>query len=393
MKIGIDTLFESPAFPTGATGYMTNILRCLAKMDTENEYFLFVSEANRHLYQIEQKNVHHVTCWSSNERRGMRIATQQLQSPALIRKYGIEVFNSPGNTAPLLMPCPSVLTIKTMHHYHFSNGIGWQRTMFRRAFVYASAKRATMIIANSQSNRDDIINLLKVDPHMVTIVYEAVNRACFRQDLPDETVQAVLRAKGLCRPYLLNVSSFWPYKNHITLVRAFADLVRQERIPHDLVFVGGSDQPDYGRQVREAVAECGLNERVRFVGYLPHSQVACLYRGADVFVYPSLSETFGLTLLEAMSCGTPVVCSDRGSLPEIAGDAALIINPERTDEISAGILSVLRDGNARADLVRKGSRRACEFSWDAAAANTLAVFLRAGAQADRHNASDCASLG
>ncbi len=137
MKIGIDTLFEGPNFPTGAMGYMTNILR-----------------------------------WASNERRNLRIATQQLQSPALVRKYGIDVFNSPGNTAPLLLPCPSVLTIKTMHHYHLPETLGWQRALFRRTMVYASAKRAAFIIANSQSNRDDIVRFLGISPDRVALVHE-----------------------------------------------------------------------------------------------------------------------------------------------------------------------------------------------------------------------------
>jgi glycosyltransferase involved in cell wall biosynthesis len=378
VKIGIDTLYESPAFPTGATGYMTNILRCLAQMDRENEYFLFVSEANRHLYQIEQENFHYVTCWASNERRGVRIATQQLQSPRLVRKYGIEVFNSPGNTAPLLLPCPSVLTIKTLHHYQFASGLGWQRTLFRRGMVYASAKKAASIIANSQSNRDEIVSFLSVRPEKVAIVYEAVDRECFRPGLSDEIVQNRLPTKGIGRPYLLNVSSFWPYKNQLKLIYAYAQLIRERGIPHELVFVGGSDQPAYSAQIRAAVTQLGLEDRVRFVGYLRHSELAYFYRGADVFVYPSLFETFGLTLLEAMACGTPVVCSNRSSLPEIAGGAAFDVNPELSEEIAAAIWRVLTEEDLRKSLVQKGLARASDFSWEKTAANTLSVFLRAG---------------
>lgn len=382
MKIGIDTLFESPAFPTGATGYMVNILRCLAQMDHQNEYFVFVSEANRHLYSVEQENFHYVTCWASNERRGFRIATQQLQSPRLVRKYGINVFNSPGNTAPLLLPCPSVLTIKTLHHYQFASALGWQRALFRRGMVYASAKRAASIIANSQSNRDEIVNFLPVKPENVTIVYEAVDRECFRPDLADEIVTDRLRAKGINRPYLLNVSSFWPYKNQLKLVQAYALLVRERRIPHDLVFVGGSDQPGYSAEIRMAVSKLGLQGRVRFLGYLRHSELAYVYGRADVFVYPSLLETFGLTLLEAMACGVPVVCSNRSSLPEIAGGAALEVNPDISEEIAAAIWRVLTEENLRNTLVQKGLARASDFSWEKTAANTLDVLLRAGACAE-----------
>src|SRR5215469_4989612 len=147
MKIGIDTLFESPQFPTGATGYMVNLLRCLAELDNENEYFIFVSGANRHLYRaINRPNFHFVSCWSSNENLKKRILTQQLQVPRLVRRLRLDVFNSPGNTAPLMLPCNSVLTIKTMHHVHFPKAVTWKRALFRKMMVQASARRANIII-------------------------------------------------------------------------------------------------------------------------------------------------------------------------------------------------------------------------------------------------------
>ena len=358
---------------------MTNILRCLARIDRENEYFLFVSPANQHMYRVEQENFHQVICWASNERRNLRIATQQLQSPALVRKYGIEVFNSPGNTAPLLLPCPSVLTIKTMHHYHLPETLGWQRALFRRTMVYASAKRATFIIANSQSNRDDIVHFLGISPDKVALVHEAVDRECFRADLPEQDVEARLEKRGVRRPYLLNVSSIWPYKNQLKLVRAYARLVEEQRIPHELVLAGASDQPAYAAQVRAAVSELGLKDRVRFLDYVPHAELAYFYRGADAFVYPSSFETFGLTLLEAMACGVPIVCANRGSLPEIAADAALIINPESDEEIAAAMWRILSEEGLRNSLVERGFRRVSDFSWEKTAAETLSVFLRAGA--------------
>ncbi len=375
MKIGIDTLFESPAFPTGATGYMINLLRCLARIDHENEYFIFVSDANRHLYDVRQDNFHYLTCWASNERRGARIATQQLQTPGLARKYGISVFNSPGNTAPLLLPCQSVLTIKTMHHYYFPSAIGWQRSLFRRAMVNLSAQRADLIIANSISNRDDILRFLRVPPERVVIIHEAVDKRLFRCDLEPNDVLIRLRDKGVTPPYILNVSSFWPYKNHLKLVQAYALLVREHRIPHQLVLMGAGDQPDYLAEVHRNVQALGLEARVRFLKYLPHSEIVPLYYGAAVFVYPSLAESFGLTLLEAMACGTPIVSSNRTSLPEILGAAGLLVNPEEPTEIANAILRVLGDESLRAGLVQKAARRVDDFSWEKTAALTRQAYL------------------
>jgi glycosyltransferase involved in cell wall biosynthesis len=378
MKIGIDTLFESPKFPTGATGYMINLLRALAQIDRGNEYFIFVSDANRHLYDVRQENFHYVTCWASNERRAARIATQQFQTPGLARKYGISVFNSPGNTAPLFLPCKSVLTIKTMHHYHFSEVIGWQRTLFRRAMVQLSARRADLIIANSISNRNDIIDFLNVPAERVAIIHEAVDRSCFRCDLDSDEVTEDLRNKGITVPYILNVSSIWPYKNQMTLLEAYAALVEKYQIPHQLVLVGAGDEPEYVAAVHRAVQAHGLEARVRFTGYLPHLEIVPLYYGADVFVYPSLFETFGLTLLEAMACGTPIISSDRSSLPEILGDAGLLVNPEEPGAIAAAILRVISDSKLRSDLVERGTRRVNDFSWEKTARETRDAYLAAG---------------
>lgn len=375
MKIGIDTLFENPAFPTGATGYMINLLRCLAELDRENEYFIFVSDANKHLYEVRQDNFHYVKCWASNERRASRIATQQLQTPRLTRKYGISVFNSPGNTAPLLLPCKSVLTIKTMHHYQFASALGWQRTLFRRTMVNLSAKRADLIIANSISNRDDIVRFLNVAAERVVIIHEAVDKRRFRCDLDPDGVKKILRARGVKSPYILNVSSFWPYKNQVRLVKAYASLVQKHHIPHQLVLVGAGDQPEYLAQVHQTVSSLGLEARVHFVGYLPHSEIVPLYYGAEVFVYPSLFETFGLTLLEAMACGTPIISSDRGSLPEILGDAGLLLDPQQPTEIADAIMRVISDEALRSALVQKGARRVDDFSWEKTAAQTRLAYL------------------
>jgi glycosyltransferase involved in cell wall biosynthesis len=382
MRIGIDATFENPGRPSGATGYMINLLRCLAQIDGENEYFIFTSEASRSLYEFAQQNFHFVSCWASNERRGMRIAAQQLQIPSLVRRYRLDVFNEPANVAPLALGCPLVLTIKTMHHVHFAEQIGWTRAAFRKSMVRASAKKAHIIIANSTSNRDDIVRYLDVAPEKVVIIHEAVDKDRFRPDLAEAEVDAKLQEKGVSRPFILNVSTVWRYKNQVRLVQAYGRLVKEQRIPHSLVLIGDEgDQPDYAWKVRDEVRSAGLEERVKFLGYLPHSEIIYFYRSADLFVYPSLFETFGLTLLEAMACGAPIVCSDRGSLPEILADAGLLVDPEDVSAIELAMARVLRDRPLRDQLVRNGARRLQDFSWEKTARQTREVFLRAGSVA------------
>lgn len=379
MRIGIDATSENPGLPSGATGYLINLLHCLARLDHENEYFIFTSDASRHLFEFPQENFHFVSCWASNERRSLRMAAQHLQIPKLARKFDLDVFNETANVAPVTLHCPLVLTIKTMHHVHFANEIGWARALFRKSMVNTSAQKADCIIANSISNHDDIVRYLRVPPEKVVIIHEAVNKEQFRTNIPQDEIESKLREKHVTKPFILNVSAIWSYKNQLNIVRAYAQLVREQAIPHSLVFIGGSDtQPEYAAKVRGLVAEFGLEDRVHFVGYLPHSEIIYFYRSADVFVYPSLFETFGLTLLEAMACGTPIVCSDRGSLPEIVADAGLIVNPENVSEIAGAIQRILHDSSLRDTLVRNGLKRLADFSWEKTAERTREVYLRVG---------------
>jgi glycosyltransferase involved in cell wall biosynthesis len=379
MRIGIDTLFESPRFPTGATGYMINLLRCLAQMDTENEYFIFVSDANRHLYNdIHQPNFHFVTCWASNEDLKKRILAQQFQVPRMVKRYRIDVFNSPGNTAPLSLPCRSILTIKTLHHYRFPDSLGFARAAYRRAMIYLSAHRADYIIANSISNRDDIVRFLRVRAEKVGIIHEAVDTALFQEPIAPGVMAAKLEALKIRPPFILNVSSMWRYKNQTRLIRAFAALKRERAIPHQLVLVGGSDQPDYYAEVLRTIEECGVADDVRLAGYRTHAEIRYLYRAAEVFVYPSSYETFGLTLVEAMASGVPIISSDRGSLPEIIGNAGIVIDPDRIEELTAAMASLLESSSLRESLVARGLRRVNDFSWQITARKTRDVYLEIG---------------
>jgi glycosyltransferase involved in cell wall biosynthesis len=222
------------------------------------------------------------------------------------------------------------------------------------------------------------MQFLNIPAEKIVVIHEAVDKENFRRATNPQAVEAKLRSWNVRKPFLLSVSSLWRYKNQTGIARAFARLIQKYNVPHQLVFVGGSDQPDYEAEVRALVQELGVQERTRFLGYLPHSELAYCYQAADVFVYPSFFETFGLTLLEAMACGTPIVCSDRGSLPEIAGAAALTVNPEKPEEIAEAIARLLFDSTVRDSLVANGYRRLQEFSWQKTAEQTLTVLLRAG---------------
>jgi len=376
MRIGIDTLFETPGKGTGGITYLGNFIRALASIDNTNEYFIFTSPLMMEIFRgFKKEKFHFVMCPYSNEKRIRRVLTQHTLLPILARKYKLDILNSPGNVAPIYVPCASVLTIKTMHHYRTPFQIDKGSLVYRRIMVKYSAKRADMIIANSKSNLRDICHFLGVKEDKVAIVPEAVNNMNFRPLNEREISEAIGKWK-IRRPYILFVSALWPYKNALGLIKAFHILVHKYRVPHTLVIVG-SGWESYKNKIIQEAKKGKVLDRIAFLGHIPNTQLNPIYSGSDVFVYPSLYETFGLTVLEAMASGTPVVASNRASLPEIVGDAGVLADPTNPDVLAEAIFKVISDENLRSQLIQKGLERAKKFTWERTARETLKVYKKA----------------
>lgn len=363
MRIGINTLFENPKTGTGGLTYIRNLILALAKIDHQNEYSIFVSPLNRELFPIESPNFSFVFCPYSKERRLGTIVFEHTRFPSLIRKHRIDVWHSPGNIAPIYVPCASVVTIHSMHHYVLPAMMAQSSRIYRRALLPATTRRADAIIAISDWVRNFLVERLRVSPDKILRIYEGV-------ELPNTTAVPE-RLNSPAGPFILFVSALWPYKNAHNLIQAFSVLKKIHGIPHNLLIVG-QGWTSYRHELECLAKRLGLTETVRFEGRV--SNVFDYYRSADVLVYPSLHEEFGLPLLEAMACGTPVVASDRGSLPEVAGDAALLTDPEDPQAIAHGIKRMLSDANLRQELVRKGKLRAARFTWERTAKETLEAY-------------------
>ncbi|HEY7509307.1 MAG TPA: glycosyltransferase family 1 protein [Vicinamibacteria bacterium] len=237
-----------------------------------------------------------------------------------------------------------------------------------------AAERATAIVAVSAFTRSEILRVVGVAPERVHVVPAGVG-ADFAAP-PEAAVAAARRRAGLTGPYLLYVGTRERRKNLGGLLDVFAVIARA-RPALDLAVVGmrpwaeargihGSEHWS-GPEIEEKVARLGLSERVRFVGQVPRADLPALYAGAAAFVFPSYYEGFGLPLLEAMACGTPVVTSNRAAMPEVVGDAAVQVDPDRHREFAEAVLAVLADRHRHEDLRARGLRRAAHFTWDASA--------------------------
>jgi glycosyltransferase involved in cell wall biosynthesis len=233
-----------------------------------------------------------------------------------------------------------------------------------RRRVYApSARGATRINANSRHVKATLVDVYGIDPDKIDVVYQAHGPA-FRPLRDPARLDAARRRHGISRPFLFYPAASWPHKNHLALLAALRLLRDRGLFDGDLVLSGIA--PGANQRIAAEVERLRLGDRVRSLGYLAADELPCLYAAAELVVFPSLFEGFGIPLLEAMACGCPVVCSNATSLPEIAGDAALLFDPRSPEAMADRIAEVLGSAQVRSRLREAGLARAAQFRWDRA---------------------------
>ena len=370
MRVAINLLQDDPANPSGAHWFWTRVIPEMAKrLDAGEELHLVVSPKSRHLHRGYGPNVFYITYPWSNERQKLRTLSEHLYSPLRLPLSRIDVFNT--GMAPLLnVSWSPVIHMKTMHAFTAPESVKPLTRVYRRMGYPRSAQVAEAIIINSESLRSEIEHHLKVDARKLKLIHEAVDHDLFK---PGDAVaaRAQVASYGMTKPFVLFVSSMWPYKNCDGLLRAWA-LARGELGDRQLAVVGPVRDEKYGALLHSLTAELGIADDVVFVGGIPLEQTVSFYQAADVFVYPSFNETFGLPILEAMACGCPVVTSDTSAMPETAGGAAVLSDPGDPASIARAILKAV--GPEQDRLRDTGLRRAGQFTWGATAASTLDVY-------------------
>jgi glycosyltransferase involved in cell wall biosynthesis len=290
--------------------------------------------------------------------------------PSLLHISPVDVFHGTNYCVPVFAPCPTVVTIHDLSLFTQAATHEDDNVRRGRRRLPIMARRATMIIAPSEWTRREIIEHFGVGPEKVRVVAEAAREKM--RPTPIEEARAVLDRHGVRRPYLLYTGTIEPRKNLLTLLRAYDELLRASEHRPQLVLCGGRGW--LCDEVFELVAHLKLEEQVRFTGYVADEDLPALYSSAEVFVYPSLYEGFGLPPLEAMACGTPVITSDAASLPEVVGDAGLTVGPREVPALARSLARLLGDDAMREHFRRAGLERAAGFSWARAADETQAVY-------------------
>jgi glycosyltransferase involved in cell wall biosynthesis len=379
LRVAINLLTEEPANPSGAYWFWTRVIPEMAKrLEPGEELHLLVSPKSRHMHQGYGPNISYITFPWSNERRYLRTLSEHAYSPLRLPLSGINVFST--LMAPLVnMRWSLVVHIKTMHAFTTPAALSPGPRLYRRLSYPRTARLADAIIINSESLRSEVQQYLEVDSGKLRLIHEAVDHCLFK---PGDAglARARVASYGITKPFVLFVSSLWPYKNCEGLLRAWA-LARGELGDRQLAIVGAGSYEQYVDSLRSLAADLRIASDAVFVGGVPLEETVCFYQAADALVYPSLNETFGLPILEAMACGCPVVTSDTSAMPETAGGAAILASPKEPAAIAQGIIEAV--GPGRDHYRELGLKRAAEFTWGATAALTLDVY-REAAERQRH---------
>lgn len=370
MKICVNCQLLRDEF-SGVDYYIYDLIHNLAAYDEENEYVFFVNSEAAGDCMPEGRNINVERTRFPNRIRPVRIAWEQTCLPYLLLKNRIDLLHSPGYVSPLLSSVPSVVTIPDVIALLFPRLCRRSNYLYYKMLLPPAAKKARRIITLSQNSKRDIVNNLNVPSEKVDVVAMGVHRSFNRID--DAAKLEGIRAKyAVGDRMILFVGNLEPKKNIERIIEAFHVLKRDRGIEHKLVIAGKKGWKYSG--IFDAVDKLQLSGDVRFLGYVPREDLPPLYNTADVFVFPSLYEGFGIPPLEAMACGTPVVTSNVSALPEVVGDAAIFVDPGNVGEIAEGIFRVISDGDLRKGLAAKGLKRAKLYSWEKVIDKTRKIY-------------------
>ena len=355
MRIGLNLLYVIPGINGGTESYAQGLLEGFEQCTGEHEYVVYLNRSARDWPLPSLANFDRIVCGIDGRNRVARYAYEQFILPGLLKRDHIQVVHSLGYVGPLRTPCPSVVTIPDLNYKAFGQQMSFARRNGLRAFVSSSARSSDRIIAISSFTRSEIAAAIPNVAGKITVIHLAPRP---RNEVASEESNGFKLPTG---PYFMAFCGLSKHKNTARLIDAYVKAKRAGTISDKLVLVG-RDAP---------VTE---SSDIVLTGYQPDRIVRRLLQNAKFLIVPSLYEGFGIPVLEAMEVGIPVTCSRAASLPEVAGDAALLFDPTSSEDIARAIVRMANDPGLREELRTKGTVNLTRFSWEKAAMQTLAVY-------------------
>lgn len=370
MKIGfttdsIDDTFAQNRARTGIFTYTKQLITALLKLDRKNQYTLIhYRKVGEDLYRKTNELIvplYEIPFW--------REIRKAIVLPLLISRERLDIIHEPRAFNPYLFSSHTkkILTIHDLSTFVYPSMHTKSNVLRMNCSVSASLRKADRIIAVSKHSKREVLRLFHIDEERIEVIYEGVD-ARFK---PIKKCEGIKKKYGIVGRFILFLGTLEPRKNVNGLIKSFYKL-KKMGIEHKLVVAGPEGWKC--RDLKETIKQVGLLKEVILPGYVHDDDLPALYSASDLFVYPSLYEGFGLPPLEAMACGTPVVTSNTSSLPEVVGDAAIMVDPNDLNSLADAMYKLLTDEDLAQDMVKKGLRQARFFSWNEAARKTLKVY-------------------
>ncbi len=371
MIIGIDASRATAVRRTGTENYSLHLIRELLALEQAHCFRLYFNQApfpGLLPEGAEQRVIGFPRLWTH-----FRLSAEMLTHPP-------DLLFVPSHVLPLIHPRRSVVTIHDLGYHYYPEAHTVFQNIYLRWSTRYNARAATCVVADSEATKRDLIHYYRIPEERIRVVYPGRDESLV--PIVEPGAQARMRARyGLSDSYLLYVGTLHPRKNLVRLVQAFAIFLRSSLSPNLQLVLAGQKGWLYD-EVLTQVRKLGLTERVVLTGYVPDADLPVLLSGALAFVFPSLYEGFGLPMLEAMACETPVVCSNVSSLPEVAGEAALLVDPLDTESLVNAIGQIVTDEGLRRTLVERGLRQMQYFSWGRCAREILQILEDTGRGVD-----------
>lgn len=361
MKIGVDTsILEIDR--AGAGVYTRELVKHLQYIDAGVSYEFFspgASGAKRGYFSRKVKNILTDTLW------------MQFKLPRELKRRGIDLLHCTAFRAPLKRGFPLVVTFYDLHILKSPLDYNPWLRYYCKFMLPKIAKRADKIITISEFSKNDIINTFSISPEKVAVTYCGIDNR-FRLIPGASLKNNGLDKYGIKEKFILYVGALQPRKNIPLLLKAYSKLLKERFFDYQLVLVSATGWRN--KDIFSLVNDLGLKDDIKILGYVPDDDLPLIYNLAQFLVYPSFFEGFGLPILEAMACGCPVICSSATSLPEIAGDCAVMFDPFSQIQLENAMRKMTTENNMRVEMSGKGIGRAADFSWEKCARLTLEVY-------------------
>ena len=373
MNIAIDAT-SIPKNKTGVGVYLVNLINELSNIDYNNDYYIFVQSDDADSFNIDKANFNFIIIDSNKYRKTiLRLLWEQLILPKKLKRYNIDILHSPHYTAPIFSKVSKVITFHDMTFYTLPQVHTFFKRLLFKTYMKISSKIADKILTVSKSTAKDVQKILKVNSDKICVTYNA-KKDIYRPINDKKKIKEICLKYKISNDYILFVGTLEPRKNIKTLIKSYSKLIDEINKDIKLVIVGKKGW--MYKEIFKLIKYLEIEEKVIFTGFADLDDLPYLYNGAEMFVYPSIYEGFGIPVLESISCGVPTITSNVSSMPEVIGNAGITIDPTDIIELKNSMKKIIKNDNLKKKLKNLGIKQSKKFTWENCAINTLEVYQK-----------------